>query len=177
MTLSFDNKSSGSGLTYSWNFGDGSSSPKENPSHTYSAFGTYTVTLTVSNSSGSDSLSKQFTFSQPTDPPTNTPTASPTDTPTSEPTPTSDPTPTTAAAVKAKINVSGTDPTYTFDAGNSSGDINKYEWIFGDGSSDNGQQVTHKYTSNGSFDVTLTVFAPGSADQDHVKVQVNNAGG
>jgi PKD repeat protein len=37
---------------YSWNFGDGSSSNQANPSHTYVAAGTYTVTLTVTDNNG-----------------------------------------------------------------------------------------------------------------------------
>ena len=37
--------------TYSWNFGDGSAtSTSQNPSHTYSTVGTYTATLTVTDS-------------------------------------------------------------------------------------------------------------------------------
>jgi len=36
--------------TYSWDFGDGSSSATQNPSHTYSAIGNYTATLTVTDS-------------------------------------------------------------------------------------------------------------------------------
>ncbi|MBV9856541.1 MAG: PKD domain-containing protein, partial [Streptosporangiaceae bacterium] len=35
---------------YSWKFGDGSTSTAQNPSHTYSAAGTYTATLTVTDS-------------------------------------------------------------------------------------------------------------------------------
>jgi PKD repeat protein len=42
-------------LTYAWTFGDGGSSSEPNPSHTYSAPGTYDVTLTVTRLSGSSS--------------------------------------------------------------------------------------------------------------------------
>ncbi|MFL6127300.1 RICIN domain-containing protein [Actinophytocola sp.] len=42
----------GSSLTYSWNFGDGSTSTAANPSHTYTAAGNYTAVLTVRNSAG-----------------------------------------------------------------------------------------------------------------------------
>lgn len=42
----------GKALTYSWNFGDGSSSILANPSYTYSSPGVYTVTLTVKDDVG-----------------------------------------------------------------------------------------------------------------------------
>jgi hypothetical protein len=42
--------------TYSWYFGDGSTSSSENPTHTYSTNGAYTVTLIVSNECGSDTI-------------------------------------------------------------------------------------------------------------------------
>jgi glucose/arabinose dehydrogenase len=42
----------GSALTYSWNFGDGGTSTAANPSHTYTANGRYTVTLTVTDPAG-----------------------------------------------------------------------------------------------------------------------------
>jgi len=45
--------------SYNWNFGDGSFSSEQNPSHTYSSAGTYTVTLIVTDynsSQASDSL-------------------------------------------------------------------------------------------------------------------------
>ncbi len=41
-----------SGLSYSWDFGDGSSSTQASPIHTYAASGTYTVILTATNSCG-----------------------------------------------------------------------------------------------------------------------------
>jgi PKD repeat protein len=39
-----------------WDFGDGGSSTEQNPAHTYTATGTYTVTLTVSNTVGADTV-------------------------------------------------------------------------------------------------------------------------
>ena len=41
--------------SYSWDFGDGSTSTDKNPVHTYSTSGTYTVTLTVSSENGNKS--------------------------------------------------------------------------------------------------------------------------
>ncbi|MBX2963060.1 MAG: PKD domain-containing protein [Cyclobacteriaceae bacterium] len=38
--------------TYSWNFGDGNSSTQENPVHTYTGAGTYTVLLTATGGGG-----------------------------------------------------------------------------------------------------------------------------
>lgn len=38
------------GVSYGWNFGDGTSSSSESPSHTYAAAGSYTVVLTVTDS-------------------------------------------------------------------------------------------------------------------------------
>jgi PKD repeat protein len=36
-------------VSYLWDFGDGSTSTEENPSHVYTAVGRYTVTLTVTD--------------------------------------------------------------------------------------------------------------------------------
>jgi len=55
LTVNFSSAGSsdpgGSALTYSWAFGDGSTSTAANPSHTYAA-GNYTAVLTVRNSAG-----------------------------------------------------------------------------------------------------------------------------
>ncbi|HMC98923.1 MAG TPA: PKD domain-containing protein, partial [Ferruginibacter sp.] len=51
-TIIFTNASTGTGLTYNWNFGDGGTSTTTNPSHTYVTAGTYTVRLIVTNASG-----------------------------------------------------------------------------------------------------------------------------
>jgi PKD repeat protein len=55
LTVTFTNTSSGDPIpTVSWDFGDGASSTNANPTHTYGTPGDYTVTLTATNSQGSD---------------------------------------------------------------------------------------------------------------------------
>ena len=56
LTVSFTNTSSGDGLSYAWNFGDGETSLVANPSHTFSQ-GVWNVTLTVTNENGTDTTS------------------------------------------------------------------------------------------------------------------------
>ncbi|MCI0644033.1 MAG: PKD domain-containing protein [Chloroflexi bacterium] len=54
-TTVFTNTSTGTSLNFVWDFGDGSlTSTQANPSHLYLAAGTYTVTLTVTNTLGTD---------------------------------------------------------------------------------------------------------------------------
>ncbi|WP_292543303.1 PKD domain-containing protein [Methanoregula sp.] len=43
---------------WSWNFGDGSTSTEQSPSHTYASVGTYDVTLTIKNIKGTDTVVK-----------------------------------------------------------------------------------------------------------------------
>src|SRR5436190_10746287 len=42
--------------SWSWNFGDTNTSTEQNPEHTYATYGTFTVTLTVTNPYGSDAM-------------------------------------------------------------------------------------------------------------------------
>jgi hypothetical protein len=52
---------SADGESYAWDFGDGQTSSSRNPQHTYLAPDTYTVTLTVTNATGTDSATQQVT--------------------------------------------------------------------------------------------------------------------
>jgi len=67
LTANFTNTSTDSGGTinaYSWTFGDGGTSTAASPSHTYTAAGTYTVTLKVTDNTGAtNSTSKSVTVS------------------------------------------------------------------------------------------------------------------
>ncbi len=73
-SIQFTNSSqTPAGSTYLWDFGDGQTSTLENPSHSYSGTGNYTVTLTVNNScTGSDQMVKTnyITLSLPAAPTT-----------------------------------------------------------------------------------------------------------
>jgi len=57
LTVHFTNLSS-SATAYTWNFGDGNSSADENPAHTYTAAGSYSVTLTAAGPGGTNSLTR-----------------------------------------------------------------------------------------------------------------------
>ncbi len=63
-TATFTNTSV-NGVTYSWVFGDGQTSTAQNPSHTYTSDGTYTVTLTTTNACGTSTFSQAVTIATP----------------------------------------------------------------------------------------------------------------
>jgi PKD repeat protein len=48
----FTDTSTRTPTSWSWTFGDGNTATTQNPSHTYAAAGTYTVTLIATNASG-----------------------------------------------------------------------------------------------------------------------------
>ena len=64
VTISFTDTSSGDGLTYLWNFGDGQTSSQPNPTHTFQA-GVWEVILTVTNDNGTDQSSTVIVASVP----------------------------------------------------------------------------------------------------------------
>ena len=56
-TISFTNSSTNA-TSYSWDFGDGTTSTNANPSKTYASGGTYSVILTATNAAGTNQISK-----------------------------------------------------------------------------------------------------------------------
>jgi len=78
-TVQFTDKSTGTGLTYSWDFGDGKGKFTQSPKHVYPDLtATYTVVLTVTDANGlTDTRTKTVDITQSTPPPpTPTPPAS-----------------------------------------------------------------------------------------------------
>ncbi len=131
LNVSFTNQSSGA-TSYSWTFGDGGNSTATNPSHTYTAEGTYTVTLTATNSCGSDGETKTA-YITVTTPPCDPPVAAFSGSPTSGDYP---------------LNVSFTDA--------STNTPTSWSWTFGDGGTSTAQDPSHTYTAEGTYTVTLT---------------------
>src|SRR2546422_821820 len=143
-TVTFDGTSStdpNSGATitaYSWSFGDGTAASGAVVNHSYASAGRYLVTLTVFDSLGlARSVFQVVNVSSKTLPPV----ASFTFTPQSP-----------------LVN-----QTVTFDGSSSfdpspGGLITSYTWTFGDGSpSGSGPVVTHAYSQQGTYAVSLTV--------------------
>ncbi len=58
LNVNFTDQSSGGTTSWSWNFGDGGTSILQHPSHQYTTPGTYSVSLTVTNSCGNDSVTQ-----------------------------------------------------------------------------------------------------------------------
>jgi len=140
LSVSFTNLTTGDVTGYSWDFGDGNGSSGTNPTHTYNAAGTYTVSLTATGPGGSDTAvcSGCITVTDPVPPaPVAGFTAS-------------------TSGGEAPLDVSFTNT--------STGDITGYSWDFGDGSSSSAINPTHTYTAAGSYDVSLTVVGSGGSD-------------
>jgi len=58
LNVHFTDKSTGNPTSWNWDFGDGSSSTDQNPNHTFSTVGAYTIKLTATNDDGSSSLTR-----------------------------------------------------------------------------------------------------------------------
>ena len=70
--VSFIDKSvdtDGSIVSWSWNFGDGSSSTEQNPTHQYSSSGGYRITLTVTDNEGKTDTEWLYKYIYPNSPP------------------------------------------------------------------------------------------------------------
>ena len=138
LTVNFSGSASGgaSPYTYDWNFGDGSShSSAQNPSHPYSAPGTYTATLTV-HDSATQTCTKSVTI-----------------------------TATGVTCNASANPLTGPAPLLVWFSSSPSGGMAPYtfSWSFGDGSPVNAQQnPSHYYNPAGTYTAQLTVHDSSS---------------
>src|SRR5438552_280186 len=134
LTCTFTNTSSdpdGSITANSWTFGDGATSTLQNPSHSYAAGGTYTVTLRVTDNQGAQSTptSQNVTVTPPNQPPT----------------------------ANFTFSCSGLTCNFTSTSSDPDGTIASYSWTFGDGATSTVQNPSHSYAAGGTYTVTLRV--------------------
>ncbi len=142
----------GSVVSYGWSFGDGSSGAGSVVNHTYTAAGTYTAVLTVTDSQG-------LTASQSVQIQVTAPNINPT-------------------AVIAASTTSGVAPlAVTFSGSGSSdpdGTISTYAWNFGDGTTGSGSTASKTFSAAGTYTVTLTVTDNrGGKGMSSVVIQVS----
>jgi len=140
LAVNFNNQSTGNITSYSWNFGDGGGSAAQNPSHSYSSAGTYTVTLVATGPGGNDvEMKNNYITANIPLPPVADFNASPT---------------------------SGTRPLTVNFTDLSSGTVSSWMWDFGDSGSSNTRNPSHIYQSDGLYTVSLIVSGPGGNDSE-----------
>lgn len=131
LTVNFQDLSSGGAISWQWNFGDGNTSSSQNPVHTYTSFGNFTVTLVVTNSFGcTDTLTRTNYIRI-------------------EPASISIPNLPARGCIPFTITMSpviiSPDP------------ITTYEWDFGDGGTSTLANPTYTYISQGTYTVRLII--------------------
>ncbi len=132
LLVCFTNTSTGSQpMTYLWDFGNGQTSPYENPCINFNSPGTYTVKLTVTNSQGSNVKVKTGLIIVHARPIVNF---------------------TASDTIGCQPFMTTFSPQIT-----GGGNIIQYTWDFGDGNSSPQNSPTYVYGSPGTFSVSLTV--------------------
>lgn len=136
-------------VSFDWDFGDGSTGIGETITHKYGSSGNYTVLLKVTDDDGNiDTATQTVSVGDNQSP---------------------------VAAFTYSPSSPSIDQDIYFNASDSSdpdGSIVDYEWNFGDGTSDSGVSVIHRYGSSGSYTVYLRV-TDNSGNTDSITQTIN----
>ena len=132
-----DNSPGSTPMTWEWDFGDGTTSDEQNPTHTYLRRGTYTVSLTAKNAYGTSTATRKNFITIGMEP----------------------------KADFSGSPETGDSPLTVKFTDKSLGQITKWTWDFGDGKRSSEQSPVHTYWSGGEYNVILTVSNDyGSSD-------------
>ncbi len=137
-------------LTYSWDYGDGSTDSGLLTNHSYNSEGRYTVQFRASNEGGADSASATVSVIDPPEPAQITSLNA-------------NPNPVDAGnQVKFSANVRGDSPI-------------SYDWSFGDGNRGSGSSPSHTYPRAGQYTARLEVSNNVGQDSRSVTVRVKRS--
>jgi PKD repeat protein len=145
-TFDFTDQSTSNGtiVSWEWDFGDGNTSIDQHPSHTYTSVGAYLVCLTIVDDGGCTSHVCHQIIVHHTPP----------------------------GHCHASFDAKQPDPAYPSihftDLSTSSGNIDAWEWDFGDGTTSTEQNPTHTYASPGTYLVCLTIYDDDGGCTSHV---------
>ena len=138
LAVQFTDTSTPTPTSWSWTFGDGGTSSLQNPLHTYTSPGTYSVSLSVTSSHGSDTETKTSYITV---------------------------TETITANFSANVT-SGSAPLTVQFSNTSSGSYSNSSWTFGDGGTSTLTNPSYTYNTPGAYTVSLTVSGPGGSDSE-----------
>ncbi|CAL1517220.1 PKD domain-containing protein [Chitinophaga sp. MM2321] len=133
LLTTFSDKSTGTPVSWRWDFGNGYSSTEQHPSASYVKPGTYTVTLTVKNAAGETDVVTKTGYIIVRSKPVVDFTAS---------------------------SITGCAPfqtTFTDKSDPVDGTLTTYTWDYGDGTTGTGKSSQHTYKREGQYPVTLVV--------------------
>lgn len=147
----------GVALSYSWNFGDGTTSTVANPSHTFAGVGVYTVRLTVSDGVNSTSATTLAININLLGGGNSAPTAAVNATPKSG----------TAPLLVSFSSAGSSDP---------EGSTLTYNWTFGDGGTSTQANPSYTYSTAGTYTAKVTVSdGTNSATSTNLTISVSAA--
>ena len=134
LDVQFSDNSAGNINSWFWDFGDSTTSPEQNPSHTYMTADSFSVSLLISGPGGADTLSRVHYITVLEPPP---------------------------IADFSADTTRGLQPLEVQFNDMSSGLIDNWLWNFGDGKTSTEQNPSYRYVTAGTFTVSLTVTGPG----------------
>ena len=148
LSVKFTDTSRNVPTSWLWNFGDGTTSTEQHPTHVYNTEGKYSVTLNATNAAGTDSITKtELIWAQPA---VIKPVADFTGAPTSG----------DAPLMVSFADLSRNGPT-------------SWAWEFGDGKTSVVQNPTHSYEAPGKYTVSLEVKNTAGSDKKTIPDYIN----
>jgi MYXO-CTERM domain-containing protein len=146
LSITFTDQSTdpdGTVATWDWNFGDGSTSQLQNPSHTYTTSGTFQVELVVTDDFGDeDTITQSVTVNAPPKADFDY----------------------VADGLSVTFEDKSTDP---------GGLVESWSWTFGDGSTSIDQDPVHDFAADGTYNVKLVISDDlGATDSKTLEITV-----